>query len=1547
MTSATRKVIKRRVILKILVKKFARRIEALEKLFSRVFICSAIFQKNILQIFLCIGVLGAHASAHALVEKEASFRAYLDFDGREMGLFPTARLACETVAAAFNANSIEEKWQYLDAPGADNLPPYPSEGGGPCIAEEYLNGTLTGTTKLGWWRSERRCPANSIRDPWTDTCGCKVSYQANAKQTACVPAEINMCMAGGRTSNPILPGSAEKYRLEVDYLDNGPSPLSFSRIYRSAWGSDALRPEGVLGKAWTHSYTEGLVVPSTANADIVSVVKADGSVRQFLKASGASIWSGVNNADSLVQNSDGTWTYRRVDDDSTLSFSADGKLNSSAQRNGQTTTFLYNSSGQLVTISNGFGRTLTLHYDGVGKLIALAIPDSRTVSYSYDTLGRLSVVTYPDAKARTLVYENASFPYALTGIFDETGARFATFDYDSQGRAIRSELAGSADRYQVSYPSDGYASVIDPLGTSRSYSYSLGQSPVAVIASSLPSGLGESDAYRRVQDASGLITSETDFNNVETVTTWDVARRLPTTVVRGIRRTEAQTVNVQWHSTYSLPLLVTEDGRTTAYSYNSVGNVLSKTVTDTTTSKTQIWQWTYNAQQLVATATEPSGAVTSYTYDTQGNVLTSTNALGHVSSYAYDTANRVVSSTAPNGLVTTYTYDQRDRLLTQTVGGQTTVLTYKPYGTVETITLPSGLVVTYTYDAAHRLTGWSNNGGESGTYTLDGLGNRTAEQVKDSAGNLAWSAGRIINNINRVSAQSEGPNQTRSFGYDSNGDLSTLTNGLNDTVFRYGRDALRRVETISDSTWAFTKLQYNALDAVTTASDFKGVTTAYTRDAQGNATVEASADMGAASTQYDNLGLPSQITDALGHATTITRDILGRPTGLVFADGKTTTLRYDLTANSKGYLSEIVDRSGTTEYTRDAFGRVTLKKQTLANGGVQQVSYAYNPNGLLASIGYPNAGGILTYSYDSSGRVTGLSLNGNPLVTGIAWNPLGQPKAWSWAFSSPAIAANRDYDTAGRLTSTEFSSYSYDASGRITSLMQNRYQPADTDPTHSTIVNGNVTWSVDYDRVGRIASFKATGNAAADSAEFGYDANGNRSASTRASNGQTTNRTYTVSATSNQLTGFTQTINGASNTSVTYGYNANGDLLTDGLRSYTYDAEGRLAAATTGATDVSPTTRYAHNALGQRVFKTEPLYPPVQGDESNPGFMQSLIAFFTKLWSPANNQAEQLGYAYVYDEQGTLIAEVGSGGTNSAGQSQYIYLPTSNGPMPIAAIVNGATYAIHSDHLNTPRRLTNARGQAVWQWGYSAFGEDKPTTARNRFANTDTTPNLGTTSISEVTFNLRYPGQYADEESGLSYNYFRSYDARTGRYSQPDPIGLDGGWNRFGYVSANPLANVDPYGLADQLSVGISGTGMVLGGGGGGTSVGISIPKNKLNWKCYQAFLQFQANLYVGPGAFVGVGLSAGHSKSDGPITNSSSSGIATEGNIGWGVSGGGSATAPGNALKPADYMNPVAGHSGTIFPKIGAGFGVMVGAGQFWSSTLATSPWGDACGCE
>ena len=178
---------------------------------------------------------------------------------------------------------------------------------------------------------------------------------------------------------------------------------------------------------------------------------------------------------------------------------------------------------------------------------------------------------------------------------------------------------------------------------------------------------------------------------------------------------------------------------------------------------------------------------------------------------------------------------------------------------------------------------------------------------------------------------------------------------------------------------------------------------------------------------------------------------------------------------------------------------------------------------------------------------------------------------------------------------------------------------------------------------------------------------------------------------------------------------------------------------------------------------------------------------------------EKLGFAYVYGQDGTLLGEYGMGGSNSTGTTQYIYLPTANGPMPIAAIVNGVAYAVHSDHLNTPRKLTQPDGQVAWQWAYSAFGDEQPTLGAKRFTSETTNPTTGTTTIPEVTFNLRYPGQYYDKESNLHYNYFRSYSAERGRYTQADPIGLEGGFNRFGYVDGNPLDDIDPSGLQSYM----------------------------------------------------------------------------------------------------------------------------------------------------
>ena len=1219
-----------------------------------------------------------------------------------------------------------------------------------------------------------------------------------------------------------MPASGEKFRSETDWAGWGADSFELVRTYHSSWATDTSRTADNLGLAWDHNHRVILVATPSGLPNAVSITFGGESLKAFAKNTTSGAWTATNNADTLLSDATG-WTLHNTSDGSALRFSLEGKLLTKAARNGWATTYTYNASGRLATVTNAFGRSLTFAYGPQGdKLTSVTASDGSVIGYTYDSAGRLASVTYPGGATRQFRYENTAFPHALTAILDENAQSWGTFTYDAQGRAISTELAGGAERYQVSYPAVGQATVLDPLGTSRTYSYGTQFGQLAVKGSNLPSDTGAADAASRSQSALGLIDLEVDFLGTSTTYAWDTARRLPTSVTQAAGKPEERTTNTTWHPQWRLPLSVTEPGRTTTYTYDSVGNRLSQTIADTTVGgASRTTSWTYHPSGLVATETAANGAVTSYQYDSAGNLTSTTNALGHVDTYTHDGAGRVLTHTAATGLVTTYTYDARGRVLTIKAGGLLSTFTYRPTGQVATASPPHGHVVTYTYDAAQRLTGWSDNRGNSGTYTLDAMGNRTQEDIRNAQGQTVWRLARAINSLNRVESVTLGGQLTTTYGYDVNGDWVATTNGLSQST-QLGLDALRRTKAITNAENATASLTYNALDSVTQAKDFKGVTTTYTRDALGNATTETSPDSGTETAQYDALGLPKTVTDALGQATTIERDLLGRPTLITYADGRTTTLRYDLTATNKGYLGEIVDASGTTTYERDLQGRITAKTQRLINGDTRSVSYSYNAQGLLASTTYPG-GQALQYVYDTTGQLTGLTWAGQSLVSGITWNPLGQPTGWSWNLpgGGTAIPASRSYNTAGQLTATEFSSYQYDAAGRIHGITQNLWQPATTNPQDATITEAPASWTVQYSPTGRITSFTRTtaANTPADTATFQYDANGNRKSSTREVAGTTTSRTYSGEASHNRLLGFSQTTSAGGNsasTSVTYQYNSAGDLLSDGLTSYHYDSEGRLDSATTGQGPDAPTTKYAHNALGQRVFKTEPLFSSAatpgtgknlnnlladdgeEGEQEPPGLIQQFLNFWSKLWSPSTSDAEKLGWSYVYAEDGSLLGEYGSGGSASSGTSQYLYLPTASGPMPIAAIIKGQTYAIHSDHLNTPRKLTQADGQAAWQWAYSAFGEEQPTTGAKRFTSETTTPTTGSTSIPEVTFNLRYPGQYFDSETKLHYNWNRTYDGRTGRYTQGDPIGLDGGWNRFGYVDGNALGLIDPDGKQSQ-----------------------------------------------------------------------------------------------------------------------------------------------------
>ena len=229
-------------------------------------------------------------------------------------------------------------------------------------------------------------------------------------------------------------------------------------------------------------------------------------------------------------------------------------------------------------------------------------------------------------------------------------------------------------------------------------------------------------------------------------------------------------------------------------------------------------------------------------------------------------------------------------------------------------------------------------------------------------------------------------------------------------------------------------------------------------------------------------------------------------------------------------------------------------------------------------------------------------------------------------------------------------------------------------------------------------------------------------------------------------------------------HDAAGNLLADGLYTYTWDEAGRLKTVSKNGTLLAT---YAYDHHNRRSRKSTTAAAP-QG-------AQTIL--------------------YHYDQDDHLIAETRSDGTPLR---TYVWLAER----PLTVIEHPAlanpprSLHLQHDHLGTPRLARNDAGVIQWRWDSDGYGT--------------TTPTHDPDGDGKATvINLRFPGQYYDQESGLYYNWNRYYSPRLGRYLSADPIGIEGGINTYAYVGGNPLKYTDPLGLRAGCP-----TGMKPGEGG-------------------------------------------------------------------------------------------------------------------------------------
>lgn len=1115
-------------------------------------------------------------------------------------------------------------------------------------------------------------------------------YNYPIAEIGVIPGVVSQTKAAGRETdgvcrpgNPISPGNGNKHQEEVDYVGNGAMPLVFARRYNS----QGLIPDAAIGRRWRHSFDARVVLD--APRDQAVAYRPDGVMHVFVR-SGSAWLPDADVPDRLEQRLDAAgqpagWLYRVADADLVETYGVDGRLLSVANRAGATLTLQYATHQVTGTVldrvTDYAGRALAFTYDALGRIAAMTDPAGGLYQYAYHaSSGNLVKVTYPDGRTREYHYELSgppvpgsafTFASALTGITDENGVRFATYQYDAQGRAVSTEHAGGVERFTVSYDA-GIATVTDPLGATRAQSYAtlFGVPKTVGISGSPAPDYGP--AAQDLDPATGQIAARTDWNGNRTTFVRDDPfgrRDLETARTEAADTSDARTVATEWHPSFRLPTRILEPGREIALAYDAAGNLVTHSVRDTATSATRTWAYAYNAHGQVVTADGPRDDVadrTSYEYyplddpdlGKRGNLSRVTNAAGHVTRIlAYNAHGQPTEIVDPNGLATTLVYDARQRLVSRTVGGETTRYAYDGAGQLTRIALPDGSHLDYAYDAAHRLAGIADGLGNRVEYTLDAMGNRVKEDVRDVTGAIARSGARVYDTLNRLAQSITASGNVTAFGYDDQGNLTSVTNPLGRRAAR-SYDALNRLVAMTDPAGGITRIAYDPLDQVRGVTDPRALTTAYARSALGDLAAEQSPDAGTTARTFDAAGNVATRTSANGASATYAYDALDRVTRIAYSDGQVESFGYDAGANGVGRLTSLADSSGATAFAYDAHGRLVGETRTI--GGRSYVTaYAYDAAGRLASTTYPS-GRTITYGRDALGRIARIETAGGNvsqvLVQDVAYFPFGGVQRLAYGSLASHV---RTIDADGRIAAytlgPDARTLGFDAASRIVGIAD----PAN--PANDAVYG--------YDALDRLASWTQ----GTTTQSFAYDATGNRT-SLAVGGAQ---YPYTVDPASNRL------LEAAGPTPSSFGYDAAGNLVSASAKgTFAYDARLRMVRATVGST----VTEYRLNALGQRVAKL----------------------------SGAS------GTHYHYDAAGRLIAESDAAGRVA---KEYVWLGDTPVAMIAAAAPTGAscpaTPRLAPEGGFTPferRERMEAHsgrpGERGWEWGLGENTRDFEASAR-------------------------------------------------------------------------------------------------------------------------------------------------------------------------------------------------------------------------------------------
>ncbi|MCZ7416187.1 DUF6531 domain-containing protein [Streptomyces sp. WMMC897] len=842
--------------------------------------------------------------------------------------------------------------------------------------------------------------------------------------------------------------------------------------------------------------------------------------------------------------------------------------------------------------------------------------------------------------------------------------------------------------------------------------------------------------------------------------------------------------------------------RVMAYGYDDSGNL------DAVTNPSGLpLRFTYDAEGRITSWTDRNDSTFTYVYDASGRVIETVGPEGHLSStLSYDLENRitrhtdstgatttfqlnhlaqVVAETDPLGHTTRQEWDRRDHLLSRTDPlGHTTTYTYDDHGNLTAVHLPDGSTSTATYDALNLPVEITGPDGATWRQTYDERGNRTAlttperlttrfthddrgatATVTDPAGNTQ----RLHNDpAGLVVATADAESNTATLVRDAFGRPVAVTGPLGGTTRLEwtveGKPSRRIAADGTSETWTWdgegnclshtdpggglTAMEYGHFDKLTARTGPDGVRYEFRYDTELRLTQVLNPQGLTWDYGYNARGLLTSETDFDDRTIAYAHDAAGRLASRTTPLGQQISYTHDslgrpvtkdvegtVTAyvyDASGHLIRAANPESTLVLERDVMGRVLAES---VDG--RTTRYGYDALGRRTSRTTPT-GVVTELTYDQSGNRTGLTVNGHALA--FAFDALGREQQRSFGTPDSPITLATTFDTLGRPASQTLT-------GQARTLRSRAYT---YNPDHHlTAVTDRLTGDTEHyalDPTGRPLSVTADGW----SETYAYDSAGNQTAA------QWPDHAPHSEARGERTYSGTRLLTAGR---IRYAYDAAGrTTLRQQTRlsrkpdtwRYTWDAEDRLTGCTTPDGTV---WRYHYDPLGRRTAKQ-------------------------RLAADGHTVAEEIRFTW---DDTRLAEEVNSTTHTALTWDHDGYRPLTQTERRLNPIdqseVDARFFAIVTDLVGTPTELVDEAGHIAWHTRATLWGR----TTWNRDA-TAYTP-------------LRFPGQYADPETELHYNYFRHYDPDTARYTTPDPLGLAPAPNPVAYVDS-PGSLVDPLGLA-------------------------------------------------------------------------------------------------------------------------------------------------------